>query len=59
MLLLLLFAVINLNGQAQLYEQIDIADLKLPSCYFESGASAVVLFDKTDYIENTKPYRFE
>jgi len=47
-LLLLLFAVIILKGQTQLYGQIDTTDLKLTSCDFEKGANAMVLFDKTE-----------
>lgn len=57
MLLLLLCAAIILKGQTQPYGQIDIADLKLTTCDFEKGASAMVLFDKievnTEYLSTT------
>ncbi|MDP9080342.1 MAG: DUF3857 domain-containing protein [Bacteroidota bacterium] len=48
MLLSLLCAAVVLKGQTQPYGQIDVADLKLTACDFEKGASAMVLFDKTE-----------
>jgi len=45
---LILLITLHVRAQAPVFEKIDTADLKLASCDFESGANAMVLFDKAD-----------